>query len=103
MSSRAEIRIDFQQAIKQADKLDEIATKLERISKNSMEESMQNLSAAWKGENASAFLKKEDRLQGEINTTAKNVRAIADDIRRIARRIYEAEMAAWRIANERKA
>lgn len=102
MSSRAEIRIDFQQAMRQADRLDEIAKKLERVSKNSMEDSMQNLSSAWKGNNASAFLRKEEHLQKDIYVTAGNIREIADDIRQIAGRIYEAEMAAWRIANERR-
>lgn len=102
MSSRSEIRIDFEQALRQADKLDEIARKLDRISKNSMENSMQTLSSAWKGANAAAFLRKEDHLQQDISKTARNVRDIADDIRTIARQIYDAEMRAWWIANERK-
>ena len=102
MSSRWEIRMDFQQAMNQARRLDEIADRLEKVAKKSMEQSMQNLASAWKGTNASAFLQKEDRLQEKIKKTADNVHAIADDIRSVARRVYEAEMAAWRIANERK-
>lgn len=103
MSSRREIYIDFQEAIRQAERLDEIADKLEQVSKKKMEHSMQSLAAAWKGENASAFLKKEDHLQDDIYQTSKNVRNIANDIRVVANRIYRAEMTAWQIANERKA
>ena len=102
MSSRAQIRIDFQQAINQAKRLDDIADKLDRTAKKSMENSIQNLASAWKGDNASAFLKKEERLKEKISTTSEHVRAIADDIRRVARAIYDAEMESWRIANERK-
>lgn len=102
MSSRSEIRFNFRQALNQADKLDAVADRLGNISKNSMEQSMQGLAAAWKGENAAAFLKKEDILKRDIKETAANIRDIADDIRRIAKRVYDAEMEALRIASERR-
>ena len=102
MSSRWEIRMDFQQAMNQARRLDEIADRLEKVAKKFMEQSMQNLASAWKGTNASAFLHKEEGLQGKIKATADNVREIADDIRRVAKRVYDAETTAWQISNERK-
>lgn len=102
MSSRSEIRFNFRQALNQADRLDNLADRLDRLSGKTMESSMQTLSAAWKGENATAFLRKEDILKKEIRTTAGSIHDIADDIRRIARRVYDAEMEALRIANERR-
>ncbi|MDO4329650.1 MAG: WXG100 family type VII secretion target [Lachnospiraceae bacterium] len=102
MSTRSEIRFNFRQALSQADELDDVADRLERLSGKTMESSMQNLAAAWKGQNATAFLKKEDILKGDIKKTASQIHDIADDIRRIARRVYEAEMEALRIASERK-
>lgn len=102
MSSRSEIRFNFRQALNQADKLDDVADRLERLSGRTLENSMQTLSAAWKGENAAAFLNKEDILKGDIKKTAANIHDIADDIRRIAKRVYNAEMEALRIASERR-
>ena len=78
-----------------------MADRLEQL-ENKTENSMQTLSAAWKGQNATAFLRKEDTLKKEVRKTAAEIHSIADDIRRIARRIYEAEMAALRIAQQRK-
>ena len=95
MSSRSEIRFNFNQALAQASELDSLADRLEQL-ENKTENSMQTLSAAWKGQNATAFLRKE------VRKTALEIHSIADDIRRIARRIYEAEMAALRIAQQRK-
>lgn len=102
MSSRSEIRFNFKQALAQADRLDDAADKLDRLSRNTMEQSMETLASAWKGENATAFLRKENILKGDIKTTASGIHEIADDIRRIARRVYEAEMEALRIARSRR-
>ncbi len=102
MSSRSEIRFNFKQALAQADRLDDVADKLDRLSKDTMENSMQTLASAWSGDNATAFLRKEDILKGDIKSTASSVHDIADDIRRIARRVYEAEMEALRIAKSRR-
>ena len=101
MSSRSEIRFNFNQALAQASELDSLADRLEQL-ENKTENSMQTLSAAWKGQNATAFLRKEDTIKKEVRKTAAEIHSIADDIRRIARRIYEAEMAALRIAQQRK-
>lgn len=101
MSSRSEIRINFMQAIHQAEQLESVADRLNKLARNKMESSMRNLSNAWKGQNATEFLAKEDCLQGNIEKTANEIRNIASDIRTIAGRIYDAEMTALRIAEER--
>lgn len=54
MSSRSEIRFNFNQALAQASELDSLADRLEQL-ENKTENSMQTLSAAWKGQNATAF------------------------------------------------
>ena len=102
MSSRSEIRFNFRQALAQASELDGVADRLERLADKTMEGSMQTLSGAWKGQNATAFLRKEDTLKKEIRKTPTEIHNVADDIRRIAKRIYDAEMEALRIATERK-
>ena len=67
-----------------------------------MEISMNNLSAAWTGTNSRLFLKKEGQLQTDIDQTVRNLNDIADDIRKIAQRVYDAEMRAYEIAIRRR-
>lgn len=102
MASRASIEFDFHRAEAQADKLETVADNLSRLSRSKFENTMQNLASNWKGENASLYLKKGGRLQEQMDGTARELYSIASDIRTIARRIYEAEMKALRLAEERE-
>ena len=70
-------------------------------SDNKFEGTMQNLSLNWKGESANRYLAKGERLQGKMNVTANELRRIASDIRRVARNLYNAELAALEIASQR--
>jgi hypothetical protein len=47
-------------------------------------------------------MNKGTKLQDEINSTAKELHAVASDIRTISKRLYDAEMAALAIAEARK-
>ena len=102
MASRASIEFDFHKAKAQADKLDSIADQLSRLADSKFGNTMQHLSSNWKGENASLYLDKGGRLQEQMDGTAGELHSIASDIRAIARRIYEAEMNALRIAEQRE-
>lgn len=99
--TRAVIMFNFKRALQQADELDEIANSLSRLSRADFESTMQNISVNWKGESARQYLAKGDRLQGNMNATANSLHDIAADIRRVARRIYNAEMRALAIAEAR--
>lgn len=101
MKSKAWIRMDFAKARKEADRLDQIATQLRGLSKQKLEESMGRLASAWTGTNSRLFLQKEGQLQRDIDQTVKELNEIAADIRRIAQRIYDAEMRAYEIAARR--
>lgn len=101
MSSRRTIEFDFRLAKQKANELDEIAENLQNLSNNKLNNTMQNLSAGWKGESASLYLSKGQTLQEEMIKTSKNLRQVAGTIRTVAKRIYEAEMEALRIAEER--
>lgn len=102
MATRESIQFDFDQARRQADHLDRIADNLDNLGKNKLNNSMQTLSQNWKGANAEAYLAKGNNLKQEITTSASDLRGIASDIRRIAQNIYNAEMEALRIAEERE-
>ncbi len=100
--SRSTIHFNFQKARQQADRLDEIAQQLTRLTTTEYANAMQNVAANWKGENASAYLSKGSRLQGDMEDTAKSLHHVASEIRAVAKRIYDAEMAALAIAEARK-
>lgn len=101
MKNKNTIQMDFSRAYDDAKRVDEIAKKLKQLSKTNLEESMQNLASAWKGDSAVSFIRKEQQLQQEIKSTADNLNQIAEDIRRVAKRVYHAEMLAYKIAIER--
>ena len=93
MATRSQIEFDFKKALGQADKIEGIADRLQKISRKELENSLQNLSAGWKGESASLYLQKGNTLQEKIDATAESLYAVAADIRTIARRLYGAEIA----------
>lgn len=102
MKSDSEINYDFQQAIRKAEELEAVATNLRSLANNDLAGSMQTLSNAWKGEAANTYLMKGNTLKERIVENAKKLDTTAKTIRTTAKRTYDAEMAAYRIAKERE-
>lgn len=102
MSSLSEIYFNYDQAIKQAGKLETVAKDLRRAADRTMEDILNDVNSAWKSDSAPQYIKKGQKIEGDIRTTAGNLENIARAIRTIAQRIKEAELEAWRIANARK-
>jgi WXG100 family type VII secretion target len=98
MSSYYSIEFDFEQAKNQAKIIDEIASDLNTLTNSKFDSTMQTLSSNWKGESANAYMKKGVTLQSYMKTSARDLNTVANNIRIVARRIYEAEMEAKRIA-----
>ena len=96
-----EIYIDFDRAIKEADKLDQMAGRLTAIN-SKYEDNLNNISTNWKGENAVIFVNKGGTLYDSMGNTANQISEIAENIRAAAERIKNAELEAIRIANERE-
>lgn len=86
-----QVENNFQSAMAQAAKIDEITERLSVISDKKIGNTLQELSVGWKGENASAYLKKGAKLQERISNSSMELRGIAEDIRSRAKRIYESE------------
>ena len=86
------IEMNFRQAKQQAAQLEELAARLENLAKQDLQETMQELSGVWKGENAEAYMRKGNRLEENIAATAAKLKQIAT---------YETEMRAREIAAER--
>ncbi len=96
-----EIKLNYQQAIKQARKLEEIAGKLENLSSNKLSNTVGTLKQAWQSDSSPQYYNKVDKVQGDINTTAKQVRKIANSIRTTADAVRNSEMKAIEIAKTR--
>lgn len=101
MATRETIEFNFKKALGQADKIDTIANNLSKLSGKEFGGTLQKLSTNWKGENASLYLTKGSNLQEKMNGTAGELHSVASDIRTIAKRLYDAEMAALSIATTR--
>lgn len=95
------IEMDFRQAKRQAERLENLASQLENLAEKQFGESMQNLAMNWRGENASAYLQKGRRLEDNMKRTASELRKTAHQIRTVAKKIYEAEMLAKQLAEKR--
>ena len=101
MKSKAAIEFDFRQAMNRANELEQVASEMKRMANNDMQSSLQQLSAAWKGEAASAYLTKGGRLKNKVIKSADDLNKTASTIRNVAKRVYEAEMRVYYIAMER--
>ena len=66
-----------------------------------MENILNDVNSAWKSDSAPQYMKKGQKVEGDIRITAGNLENIAQAIRTIAQRNKEAELEAWRIANAR--
>lgn len=92
------IEINFQSAQEQANRIEEAANSMKQLANQQMTETFQRISACWKGEAASAYLSKAEKVKQEVTSTADALYTIAKKIREQARRIYEAEKQAIAIA-----
>lgn len=103
MASRYQIQMDFSRANQKASDLDNIANDLSRLSGTDLQNTLNSLSNDWKGDNATLYIQKGFSLKENLDETVKSIRNTASTIRSIAKNIYDAEMEALRIAEEREA
>lgn len=102
MASLSEIYFNYNQAMEQAKQLDEIAARLTNAANKDMEDLLNDVNSAWKSDSAPQYIRKGRKVGDDMRTTSGNLKNIAAAIRTIAKRILEAELEAWRIANERR-
>ncbi|MCC8164071.1 MAG: WXG100 family type VII secretion target [Lachnospiraceae bacterium] len=102
MKTASEIRFNYNQALARASELEEIASGMKTLANKELADSMRNLSAAWQGDSATAFLGKGETLKEKVLKSARGLEETAATIRSVAKRIYNAEMAAYRLAMARK-
>ena len=103
MASRERIEMDFTRATQKANELDGIADNLSKLSDTDLQNTLDGLNNDWKGDNAGEYIKKGFALKENMDKTVKGIRDTASTIRTVAKNIYDAEMEALRIAEEREA
>lgn len=99
--TRSNIEMNFASACSQAKRIEEIADEMNALASQNLVVTMQEISACWKGESAAAYLSKVESVKDDILSTKSLLKTIAQMIRTEAKRVYDAEMAALRIAETR--
>lgn len=98
--SRWQIYMDLQKARNQADKLEEAARSIRGESRR-FETCRAEVRQAWEGDNAARFTNKMGMVSQDLEKIAKRLDETAGIIRRNAKRMYDAEMEAKRLAEIR--
>lgn len=92
------IFIDFAGANKEANAIEELAAHMKNTVVEGFGTNMEEVAGSWKGENATAFLNKGERMQERLYETVGDIEKVADCIRSTARALHEAEERAKEIA-----
>ena len=101
MSITDRIRLDYEESMRQAAKLDRLADRLRSRTVQGIDAAAENMVIAWQSETSEACRSKERILREQIFESAGKLAATAEVIRRVARNTYAAEMAAVAIARQR--
>lgn len=99
--TQLEIILDYNKSKKQADEIDKVADRLERLNKNILEGALTSLKSAWRSDNSPQFHTKADKVQEDIKDSVKNLRNVAMAIRNTAESVRDAELRALEVAKDR--
>ena len=103
MASEYSIKFNYDKAIKQAGELADIAKEIRKVANDKMETSIQTVDKNWDGASSKKFVNKSKQLKSKVVDSADDIDKIASSIKTMAKKIYDAEMEALRIAKEREA
>lgn len=101
MRSRSEIIMDYNRVMGLADQLDSLAGKLKQEVDGTVRGTFDSLRTAWQGENSELFMSRSYDFISNVASSADSLQSFAYSIRSNAQRVYNAEMEALRIAEER--
>ncbi|MDE6957731.1 MAG: WXG100 family type VII secretion target [Lachnospiraceae bacterium] len=96
------IMLDFRNTMRQADRLEELGNRIKDVANKDLVNCRSSLSANWKGENATAYLKKVQKVEGNIASIGEKLKNTAEVLREIAQRTYDTEMWALEKAKKRE-
>lgn len=92
--TRTTIEMNYNNAIRQARRVESIADNMKRLANQEFGGTMQSLAANWKGQEASMYLQKGSQMQEGIRRTANELQSAAQKIRSEAWRIRQADLRA---------
>ena len=92
------IEMDFAEARRQAQELEQIAGNLNTLVNGTFQPCLRGIAAGWKGENAQVFCKKGAVVGEQIARSASDLRLVAETIRQMAENTYRAEKKICEIA-----
>lgn len=99
--TESQIYFQYNSAVRQAEKLDQIVRKLEKLSNDRMDGTLRSLKNAWQSDSSPQYYQKAGQAQEDIRQTAEQLRKIADGIRTIAEAVKNSELRALEIARNR--
>lgn len=99
--SKYAIYMDFNAAKKRAEDLERIAGELEGMTGNSLPGCLNSVNSNWKGNNATTYIGKGNAIKENISGVASGLRTTAGTIRTVAKKAYDAEMAALEIVKNK--
>ena len=85
------IEMNFAEARRQAEELEQIAGSLNTLLNSSFQPCLRGIAAGWKGENAQVFCKKGAAVGENIAKSAQDLARVAETIRQMAENTYRAE------------
>ena len=92
--TKQEIEMDFTRAMNQAQELEILAHDLSRIANNGVESALLVLKNSWRGDAGGSMEVAGKETVSEIYRTADDLLKVANNIRRTADIVYNAEIAA---------
>ena len=96
-----QIKMDYNHAIKEADKLERIAKKMDHLMQKDLKNCMARIAADWKGEASTKYRNKSNRVINNVETLSKELKNTAQTVRTIAKNTYQAEKHALELAKKR--
>lgn len=99
--TRQMIEITFSSAMSQARQLDQCAEDMLRLAGTNLETIKSDISMAWQGDSASAYIGKMDLTAANIQKTAQRLQDIASTLRTVATIFRNTELRAIELAEQR--
>lgn len=97
MASEATIQFNYNRAISQARKLEQLADELKSLANSNLESTISNLSSNWNGESATAFIAKAQKAKDDMLNNATQLYNTASVVRKSAKNIRDAELQALKV------
>ena len=95
------IEVKYWEALDKAKRLDNLANELSRQAVMKSRDLLNETTREWKGDEATAFIRKSDIIVTDLDKMVRNIRNTASSIRRIAAQTMRAEKEAVMIAKRR--